>query len=86
MATMTANRFQPTTQSFGELTLHHAPARRTLSLGRIDVRRHYQLILGWAFAVVFLAGLGTLYALDHAAFAGNDQPSVAYAGVMLDQD
>ena len=86
MATMTAQHFQPTTQSFGELTLHRPRARRMPSIKALDLSRHYQLILGWVFAVVFLAGLGTLYALDHAAFASSDHPPVVYSGVVVDYD
>lgn len=86
MAAMTANRFQPTVNSFGELTLHHTPARRPRRVfAGIDVRRHYPLLLGWAFTAVFLAGLGSLYALDRAAFADHDRPAI-YGGVQLDYD
>ena len=80
MAAITGNRFEPTISSFGELTLHHARAIRG-----IHFRRHRELIIGWTFAAVFLAGLGSLYALDRAAFSDHDRP-VAYGGVMLDYD
>lgn len=80
-----ANRFQPTTQSFGELTLHHHSVQRLPGLARQHLRRHMPLIMGWAFTAVFLAGLGSLYALDRAAFADHDRP-VVYGGVALDYD
>ena len=73
-----ASHFQPRITSFGQLTLRHAQPRRILA-------RHYHLILGWAFAAVFLGGLGCLYALDQAVFAYHDHP-IAYSGVMLDYD
>ncbi len=79
-----ASLFQPTTNSFGQLTLHHG-RRRAAAWAGVQLGRHRYLLIGWAFATVFLAGLGTLYALDQAVFAANDRPAV-YGGVALDYD
>ncbi len=86
MAATIATRFQPKIHSFGELTLHPARMRRLPSFGSLDLSRHYPLLLGWAFTAVFLAGLGSLYALDRAAYAQHDRPVVYYGGVALDAD
>ncbi|MEI9905248.1 MAG: hypothetical protein WDN06_15815 [Asticcacaulis sp.] len=86
MAATTATRFQPTIHSFGELTLRPARMRRLPSFAGINLSRHYPLLLGWAFTAVFLAGLGSLYALDSAAFAQHDRPVIYYGGVALDND
>lgn len=75
-----ASHFQPRTTSFGQLTLRHTQSRN-----RVNLAAHRHLIIGWAFAAVFVSGLGCLYALDQAVFAYHDHP-VAYSGVMLETD
>ena len=79
-----ASLFQPTTQTFGQLTVRH-DRRRAVAGRSIDWSRHRHLLIGWAFGAVFLAGLGALYTLDQAVFAANDRPAV-YGGVALDYE
>ncbi|ESQ84265.1 hypothetical protein AEAC466_07845 [Asticcacaulis sp. AC466] len=77
MATTTAARFQPTTDSFGQLTLHAERGMRALPIN---------FLLVVAFIAVFVFGLMGLAAFDKAVFTPSHvQPSV-YEGVVLDYD
>jgi len=82
---VSATPFQPTTDRFGELTLHANDLRRRVTGIRFQPSartRNGAIVAG--FLAVFALALGGLFAADRAVYAGHDAPVFYSAPVDYD--
>ncbi|MFT4075701.1 MAG: hypothetical protein QM647_09250 [Asticcacaulis sp.] len=75
MATMSAVHFEPTTDTFGQLTLH---AHRHAS--------NINLLMVLAFVATLIVALFVIGMIDSAVFEHAHNPTTYYGGVALDYD
>lgn len=95
MMARSATFFQPTTVSFGDLTLHGrgapadglSPVWSGLRFGQIRLVLTRNFIIGLLFMLSFVVATAGVYVADQAAFATQGQPvATVYGGVPLDYD
>jgi hypothetical protein len=84
MASTSAAIFKPSTDNFGQLTLH-ATILGDGVLSQEDRKARINGLSLLAFIIALLVGILALYTIDKTAFAHHDRPITAtYAGVPVD--
>jgi hypothetical protein len=77
MATTTATHFEPTTDTFGQLTLHAGHKVRALPIN---------LLIALAFLSALILAITGIVVADSAIFTHDHAQVVYYDGVPLDYD
>ncbi|ESQ94247.1 hypothetical protein [Asticcacaulis benevestitus] len=77
MATTTAEHFEPTTDTFGQLTLHARHKVRALPIN---------LLIALAFLSAIILAITGIVMADSAMFTHYHAQTVYYGGVPLDYD
>ena len=77
MATTTAAHFEPTTDTFGQLTLHAHRNVRALPIN---------LLIALAFLSAIILSIAGIVIADSALFTHDHAQTVYYGGVPLDYD